>query len=555
MGEFNKDRIGQAGEIPLLMRRINAREDVWTTSSTVAEAQNIAVDADGNIHIEIVTAGSGDNIVVKVDSEGHAIIQYYITGNLIGYGGEGGYIYSFDSSGSKWYRYTTLGVAHDNISITVPAFSFIYHASSAADGFVYNIATPTGTTYTVRQYDGSDGSLTDSVTITVPSGAGAGITTSASGNVYVLIEGSGGGGVDQVKIYDSALTLSSTITLPATYGSGGDPYALATDDTDIAVIGVADSFIRIFNSSGTQLYTNGEGTGRGPHSAMCVNPSGELLSFANSGGQATLYRHDFDLVDLDSWLVYELHKIPSGQTRFHRYPTNALADKQPLAPPDGGAASPKTTDFNGRAARSTLTLTGNAANNETFVIDARTYTWKTTLTGAANEVLIGASASASIDNAIAAIMGTGVEGTNYGLGTVPHATAGAIAGAGDTMIVSAYNSGTSGDSIATTDTMANASWTASTLGGANPSVPYLQFKSNPISDMRAAIQALAPYYVNVATGNPFNWTASSADNLYFKAVGTYYDWQGSIAANARVNELNLNEIDSCLDLLETSDRI
>lgn len=86
---------------------------------------------------------------------------------------------------------------------------------------------------------------------------------------------------------------------------------------------------------------------------------------------------------------------------------------------------------------------------------------------------------------------------------------------------------------------------------------------NHILDMRTAIETLAPYFTNAATGNPYNWTASS-DNLYFVAMGdrsaygatggAAYDWTRNEAAmiNTPAYGLDIGEVASCLDQLEAS---
>lgn len=75
-------------------------------------------------------------------------------------------------------------------------------------------------------------------------------------------------------------------------------------------------------------------------------------------------------------------------------------------------------------ATGTLAFGAAAANNSTVTIGDRVYTFKTTLSSApavANEVLIGANATASATNLASAINATGGAGTTYGTGTAQHA--------------------------------------------------------------------------------------------------------------------------------------
>lgn len=59
------------------------------------------------------------------------------------------------------------------------------------------------------------------------------------------------------------------------------------------------------------------------------------------------------------------------------------------------------------AASSLLTFAGQPADNDTITLGTRVYTYKTTLTGAAYEILRGADAAAAATNTIAAVNGTG----------------------------------------------------------------------------------------------------------------------------------------------------
>lgn len=119
------------------------------------------------------------------------------------------------------------------------------------------------------------------------------------------------------------------------------------------------------------------------------------------------------------------------------------------------------------AATEILTLTGNAANTETVTIDGKVYTFQTALTDVDGNVLIGATASDSIDNLIAAINLAAGAGSLYATSTVVHPTYTASAGAGDTMDIASKTTGTQSNGDVVAEGLANGSWgTAATAGGA-----------------------------------------------------------------------------------------
>lgn len=127
------------------------------------------------------------------------------------------------------------------------------------------------------------------------------------------------------------------------------------------------------------------------------------------------------------------------------------------------------------AATSTLTSNNtNVANNDTVVINGRTYTFKTNLTASttANEVKIGADADASLLNLIHAINNTGTPGTDYGsLTTINADVSAASSVTAHAFLVTAKVAGTAGNAITTTTPVgATLSWTGATLAnGANQS--------------------------------------------------------------------------------------
>lgn len=129
----------------------------------------------------------------------------------------------------------------------------------------------------------------------------------------------------------------------------------------------------------------------------------------------------------------------------------------------------------GSHAESVLTSDTTAPENDsTVVIGARTYTYKTTLTGAANEVLIGASAAEALDNLKSAINASAGAGTTYGTGTVAHEFVVATDNADTTQKIVARIPGTAANALATTETSEHLSWADTTLGGgtgdSNPGV-------------------------------------------------------------------------------------
>ena len=109
----------------------------------------------------------------------------------------------------------------------------------------------------------------------------------------------------------------------------------------------------------------------------------------------------------------------------------------------------------------TLTLSGNAVDNETVVIGGRTYRWKNTL-AQVDDVKIGASASASLDNLKATLNLTGTVGVEYFTGQTIHATVTAGKKTATTLLMYAKTGGTGGNSLGSTETMTNGSF-----GGAN----------------------------------------------------------------------------------------
>jgi len=116
-------------------------------------------------------------------------------------------------------------------------------------------------------------------------------------------------------------------------------------------------------------------------------------------------------------------------------------------------------------ATGTLTAAANPADTDTVTIDSKVYTFQTTLTDVDGNVLIGATASDSLDNLIAAINLAAGSGSTYAASMTKHPSVSALAGTGDTMDITAKVGATRANAISTTETSANLSWGASTMSG------------------------------------------------------------------------------------------
>ena len=151
-------------------------------------------------------------------------------------------------------------------------------------------------------------------------------------------------------------------------------------------------------------------------------------------------------------------------------------------------------------AKGVLTFLQNASAAETVIIGSVTYTFRTSLT-TANDILIGANASVTLDNLAAAIVAGAGEGTTYGTGTVVHPDVSATAFDLDTVIVEAKVSGLASNLIATTTTVTSATFTATTLlGGSDVGLRQpLSFPRLNLQDMDGVLITGIPVRLKQAT--------------------------------------------------------
>lgn len=124
------------------------------------------------------------------------------------------------------------------------------------------------------------------------------------------------------------------------------------------------------------------------------------------------------------------------------------------------------TALTGVKATGLLTSTGVFADGETVTIEGKAYTFRTTLSSPvqANEVLIGASASISLDNLKLAINKGATEGTQYSFGTVAHSLVSATTKTATTLVVQALQYGTAANQYALSSTASVNTWGAAKMG-------------------------------------------------------------------------------------------
>lgn len=115
-------------------------------------------------------------------------------------------------------------------------------------------------------------------------------------------------------------------------------------------------------------------------------------------------------------------------------------------------------------ATGTLTVTGNAVAAETVVVGSKTYTWRATVAATANEVLVGATASASLDN-LKSVINLDGNTAVYGTATTINADVRVDGKTATTLFLIAKVGGTAGNSLTTTETMTLGSFGGATLSG------------------------------------------------------------------------------------------
>lgn len=205
----------------------------------------------------------------------------------------------------------------------------------------------------------------------------------------------------------------------------------------------------------------------------------------------------------------------------------------PVSLPVGFTVASGTTKALAVAATATLTFTGNAVDGETVTIGPKTYTFKTNLVNADGYVLIGASATNSATNLVAAIdLGAG-SGTTYAASTTPHPSVFAAVGTGSAVVVTALASGPTGNSIPISETVALASFPLGQKSLASGSV--VEAPILPMNGLGVEITVVGTNaVVGVVSNAVFNFALSAGGtNFATTSPGTF---SVNVPPNGKTNQ-------------------
>lgn len=147
--------------------------------------------------------------------------------------------------------------------------------------------------------------------------------------------------------------------------------------------------------------------------------------------------------------------------------TNGAPDETTIDAYMGALPVTDIINFGSKRSRGTLTGTSNFIATETVTIDVKVYTFVAS-PSADGEVDLGVDLETSLDNLFAAINLVVPIAGRYGASMTVHPTVVALSSTATTLVVGAKDAGVAGDSIATTETGANASWGGATLSSGAP---------------------------------------------------------------------------------------
>jgi flagellin len=279
--------------------------------------------------------------------------------------------------------------------------------------------------------------------------AGLAIANGLEANIAALTQSASNAtdGVGELQVADGALSqvttlLNRAVTLATESATGTvpDSQRVALDDEYTSIKAEINSIGSTTNYNGGQVFT--------------ANTLNVFLSDGSATGNST--------IGVTTGLLSPTSLSLGGATSATATLTNTAA-----VPAASATATLTGGTFVGSApATTTLTAGGTVTAADTVLIGGTTYTFVASLTGAANQVLIGTGNTSALLNLQSAVNGTAGAGTTYGTGTVANGSVVASGASASTLTFTAKLPGTAGNAItSTTGTPANEAFTAGTLAG------------------------------------------------------------------------------------------
>jgi hypothetical protein len=432
-------------------------------------------------------------------------------------------VYTFVSSVTDVAASATLTAADvptdgDVVSIDGTDYTFVDSLTDVAASATLT-AADVPTDGDVVSIDGTDytfvDSLTDvaaSATLTFGANAGEGKIVTIGSKVYTFQETLTD--VDgNVHIGDTAAESLDNLIAAITLGAGsGTAYATSMTEHDsvTAAAGDDDTMVATAKTAGAA------GNEIAVSTDVATASWGESVT-ALSGGETNDVANNVMIAILAaSCLDNLIAAIGAGVGEGSTYGTGTLEHDSVTAAAGDGATMVVTAATAGAA--------GNEIEVSTTGADLSWGESVTALSGGetndvANNVIIGVSASASLDNLIAAI-GAGVgEGSTYGTGTLEHDSVTAAAGDDDTMVVTAATAGEDGNEIEVSTTGADLSWgeDVTTLSGGETN----NVAGNVVRGVDAATSiANLVAAINASAGGGTTYAAATTEHATVSAVAS-----------------------------------
>lgn len=316
--------------------------------------------------------------------------------------------------------------------------------------------------------------------------AGLAIANGLEANIAALTQSASNAtdGVGELQVADGALSqvttlLDRAVTLATESATGtvSNSQRVALDTEYQSIKAEIDSIGSTTNFNGGQVFTNntlnvflsdGSTSGSSTIGVSTGLLSSTQLSLGGTPATATLGEAvassaaaATDVLTGGTFVgSTQANSLLTASTQFNAL-TNASATFTAgtinLATEASQALTGATTWAGSTKGTSVNTFNATAVgNDDTVAVGGTTYTFKTALTGAANEVLIGATGdTTALANLEAAINGTGTAGVQYGNGTVTNANVVASAASATNLTITSKVNGLAAPAFTYTNVSAN----------------------------------------------------------------------------------------------------